>query len=176
MGRALGWMLFAGGLFCAAFFSVEQVNGIAWRAYGFALAVALMGALLLRFTARRAPGLLVLDIQVIRSSLTMLAAKLKNLDAAKRAEVGVAGIRDFIDRHLVPDVHRFLAARETLIFRHGLPTYGRVMDAFAAGERALNRAWSASADGYRDEVDACLDRARDRFAQALQLVEQAEKQ
>jgi hypothetical protein len=175
MIRVAGWILFAGGLLPAAFHAVARIDGVEWEGYGIALAAVLIGALVLRLTARRPAGLLILDVQIIRSSLTMLAAKLKNLDAKKRADIGVFGIHRFIDEHLVGDVDRFLAARETLIWRHGLDTYSRVMDVFAAGERALNRAWSASADGYVDEVEACLDRARDDFARALGLVEEAEK-
>jgi hypothetical protein len=176
MRRIAGWVLFAGGLLPAAFFSVEEVDTVHWQSYWIALLVVLAGALILRLTTRQPAGMLILNMQVIRSSLTMLSAKLKNLDAKKRAELGVFGIHGFIDSHLTYDVGRFLSARETLIWRHGLQVYSRIMDAFATGERALHRAWSASADGYQDEVDACLDRARDGFVRALALVEEVEKQ
>ena len=176
MMRLLGWALFIGGLVPAVFYSVEHAGTVRWESYLFALVAVLVGALILRLTTHHPAGMLIINVQVIRSSLTLLSAKLKKLDTSKRRDIGVAGIHAFIDRHLNGDLERFLAARETLIYRHGLPTYGRVMDAFAAGERALHRAWSASADGYQDEVDACLDRARDDFARALQLVEEAEKQ
>jgi hypothetical protein len=176
MIRLLGWALFVGGLLPAAFYSVDQLDGVVWQSYLKSLLAVLAGALLIRLTTHRPAGLLILNIQIIRSSLTMLSSKLKNLDEAKRAEIGVFGIHEFIDAHLVGDIDRFLTARETLMWRHGLRVYGRVMDAFATGERALNRAWSASADGYQDEVDLCLDRARDHFVQALALVEEAEKQ
>ena len=33
----------------------------------------------------------------------------------------------------------------------GLMTYGNIMSIFSRGERALNRAWSAFADGYEEE-------------------------
>jgi hypothetical protein len=33
------------------------------------------------------------------------------------------------------------------------------MTEFAAGERAVNRSWSAAADGYVDEVAVCLEKA-----------------
>jgi hypothetical protein len=173
--RPAGWILFGAGLAASAFFSVEHREIVNWQHYALGIAAALAGALILRLTTDRSAGLLILDIQIIRSSLTMLSAKLKNLDTTKREQLGMDGLRDFIDRHLTGDRERFLGARETLIFLHGLRTYGQVMDAFAAGERALNRAWSALADGYRDEAHGCLDRARDKFAHALRLVEEAEK-
>jgi hypothetical protein len=44
------------------------------------------------------------------------------------------------------------------------------MSCFAAGERYLNRVWSASADGYVDEVNAYLDKAQAQFAESLDKV------
>jgi len=41
------------------------------------------------------------------------------------------------------------------------------MGYFASGERYLNRVWSASADGYIDEVAAYLDKAQLQFSEAL---------
>jgi len=44
------------------------------------------------------------------------------------------------------------------------------MSCFAAGERYLNRVWSASADGYVDEVNTYLDKAQSQFVESLQKV------
>lgn len=176
MIRGLGATFLVAGLLAAAFFSMARLDGVSWKAFSMGLGAALVGALLVRSTdQQRGGGMLILNIQVIRSSLTMLAAKLKNLGPEKRRQLGVFEIRHFIDRHLMHDLQRFLATRETLIYKHGLADYARVMDAFSAGERALNRAWSASADGYVDEVDICLDQARIRFREALDLVEELER-
>lgn len=41
----------------------------------------------------------------------------------------------------------FVDARPELIGRYGIAGFARIMDAFAAAERTLNRAWSAAADG-----------------------------
>jgi len=46
------------------------------------------------------------------------------------------------------------------------------MSCFAAGERYLNRVWSASADGYIDEVNAYLDKAQAQFADSLEKIRQ----
>jgi hypothetical protein len=46
------------------------------------------------------------------------------------------------------------------------------MSHFAAGERYLNRVWSASADGYIDEVNTYLDKAQEQFVEALAQVHQ----
>jgi len=44
------------------------------------------------------------------------------------------------------------------------------MSHFASGERYLNRVWSASADGYIDEVSAYLEKAKLQFSEALEKV------
>jgi hypothetical protein len=44
------------------------------------------------------------------------------------------------------------------------------MSHFATGERYLNRCWSASTDGYIEEVHTYIGRAREQFQQALELL------
>jgi len=61
---------------------------------------------------------------------------------------------------------------------HGLfftlaPSYADVMSHYAGGERYLNRVWSASADGYVDEVNTYLDRSLEQFRLALDMLTEA---
>lgn len=49
--------------------------------------------------------------------------------------------------------------RQALIDRFGMAAYARVMGPFATTERYLNRAWSASVDGYPEETTTYLHRA-----------------
>ncbi len=44
------------------------------------------------------------------------------------------------------------------------------MSAFAAGERYINRVWSASADSYIDEVMLYLDKAQVQFIEARDIL------
>jgi hypothetical protein len=46
--------------------------------------------------------------------------------------------------------------------------YAELMDRFAAGERQINRAWSAAADGYLDEATRCLSNVPAMLAEAEQ--------
>ena len=63
-----------------------------------------------------------------------------------------------------------------MIDQFGLEAYARVMTRFASAERNINRAWSASADGYRDEVVRCLhDAANLLEAARAELTEAREK-
>jgi hypothetical protein len=59
---------------------------------------------------------------------------------------------------------------------YGLPGFAAVMGPYAGGERYLNRVWSASADGYVDEVEDYLGRALEQFhlaSEALRSLESA---
>jgi hypothetical protein len=62
------------------------------------------------------------------------------------------------------------SARESIAYSYGLAAYADVMSPFAAGERYLNRAWCASADGYVDEIHQYLGAAREQFASSLDKV------
>jgi hypothetical protein len=53
-----------------------------------------------------------------------------------------------------------------MIHVFGMQNYADVMSAFAAGERYINRVWSASTDGYLEEVRLYLEKARNQFVEA----------
>ena len=44
------------------------------------------------------------------------------------------------------------------------------MNEFAAGERYLNRCWSASVDGYIDEIKTYLGKARTQFERTQEIL------
>jgi hypothetical protein len=51
-----------------------------------------------------------------------------------------------------------------MVHLFGLQTYADIMSHFAAGERYINRVWSASADGYDEEAESYLVKASEQFA------------
>ncbi len=57
-----------------------------------------------------------------------------------------------------------------MIPKLGMQRYADIMSPFANGERLLNRAWSASADGYVDEVRSCIAGARAELQKASRLL------
>jgi hypothetical protein len=79
-------------------------------------------------------------------------------------------MRHRIDELFIDDIDKFVDARESIAHRYGLAAYGEVMGSFAAGERYLNRVWSASADGYIDEVNAYLEKTREQFVDSLEKI------
>ena len=50
------------------------------------------------------------------------------------------------------------------------------MSSFAAGERYLNRVWSASTDGYFEEVTTYLSRAYSQFIEVRQKLDEVHEQ
>jgi len=111
------------------------------------------------------------NIQVLRSSLDNIR---RNLDAvcARGDDLPVYEARFEIDRLFREDLSRFAEARESMIHVFGMQNYADVMSNFAAGERYINRVWSASTDGYVDEVRSYLERAREQFIEAQQHFEE----
>ena len=84
-----------------------------------------------------------------------------NDDAARWAEAGPS-IAAILEHRLQPIVEQ----QTLLIGQMGLAAYARLMDRFAAGERKLNRAWSATVDRVPEEVRCCLRDAVDDLAAA----------
>ena len=104
----------------------------------------------------------------LTTSLTRIRENLEALNARKQ-ELPVYEARFEIDRLFRDDLDNFVDARETMIHVFGMKHYAEVMSAFAAGERYINRVWSASTDGYEDEVLKYLQRASDQFREAESL-------
>lgn len=150
VGHVLMWL----GFLAAAFVTTRQLDRVEWAAYVPAAAVGAIGVFILRRTANRAAT----QGHVVKTNLSTLEQSLgrlvKNLEAMNRAKdsIFVYDVHGRIDAELSADLAAFAAARESMIHGIGLQEYANVMDRFARGERAVNRAWSASADGYVDEV------------------------
>ena len=98
----------------------------------------------------------------ILDAVEALRAELPRLpDSPSRFHRTLEVLTDVQER-LVPD---FVAQRPVLTARLGLGGYARLMDHFAAGERQLNRAWSAAADEIEPEVGDCLDHCAELLAE-----------
>jgi hypothetical protein len=91
-----------------------------------------------------------------------------NIEVLEKEKLGLHPneFHDWIDRTFRVDLDTFVEARESIVHMHGLQAYARVMNEFAAGERYLNRVWSASVDGYVDEVLAYVTQACNQFKRA----------
>ena len=167
MMKQLGFALMSLGFLAAAFFTVQHPEKVAWVPWGVATAVTALGAILLRLAQRVSASdaaEMASNIAIIDKNLALLVERISKLNRDKN-ESNVFEYCGRIDDDCIEAINDFVEAREAMIHSYGLATYAKLMDNFALAERSLNRAWCASADGYIDELHACIERA-DRFMQA----------
>ena len=167
--KSIGFIMVAVGFIAAALASVVDENIVRWMWYIPALGVGVVGVVLIRMEHARQSKTehhVAARIETVDSSLERITANIKKLDADKHS-INTYDMRHRIDELFIDDIDQFVEARESIAHRYGLAAYGEVMSTFAAGERYLNRVWSASADGYIDEVNTYLEKAREQFSESL---------
>lgn len=166
--KTLGVILIMSGFVLGAVFAVLQADSVAWPGYVGALVVGFGGVVLFKSAHRAGAS----DAHHVEGNIGTLATALdnicRNLDELVERREGIPPheFRFEIDRHFRNDLTAFAEARESMQHAFGLQAYADIMSAFAAGERYINRVWTASADGYIDEVLSYLEKARRQFAEA----------
>ena len=171
--RALGYSLIVVGFLVGALTAVLEELAVPWRNFTIALLVGVVGIAIVRVSAHRearAEGKLASNMRTLADSMARIVERLGWLDRRKE-EFDPYAIRHQIDQLFPDDLNAFVEARKTIAHVYGLEAYADVMNYFAAGERYLNRMWSASADGYIDEVHAYLGKAHEQFVGALAQVQ-----
>lgn len=88
----------------------------------------------------------------------------------KLGSIGPEALHAEVDAIVSGPVTDFVENRNALTIAHGVAGYAAVMGPFAQGERYLNRAWSASTDGYRDEAVEYVRRAAPVMREARNLL------
>ncbi len=166
--RKIGYLLITGAFLYGAYLLVLDERLVSWPPYLLAFAVGAVGVALVR----RALHLEAhhedrqsASIETLRSSLSRVVEEIERLETEKDT-INVYDLRIRIDERLRADLDTFADAREVLSHLYGLQAYADVMNPFAAGERYLNRVWSASTDGYIDEAHAYITHARDQLVDA----------
>lgn len=151
-----------------AFLASLDPRSVDWMLMAPTLGVGVLGLWLYRKAHHRevrAGTRLAGNIRTLGDSLDNIHRNLEAL-CARGDELPVYEARFEIDRLFREDLDNFASARESMIHVFGMQNYADVMSNFAAGERYVNRVWSASTDGYVDEVRMYLERARDQFREA----------
>ena len=115
------------------------------------------------------------NLKILQTSLKNILNNLEIINGDSHT-LPVYEARFEIDKLLREDLNNFANARESMKHIFGLQQYADLMSAFAAGERYINRVWSASTDGYVDEVRSYLKRATQQFREAQALFAQLQKQ
>lgn len=167
--KYLGYLLITLGFLVGAYLTVTDVESVPWNYFGAALLVGVMGVALVQTSIRsrsRSRETIHSSIRKLDKALVEIVAKATNLDQEKES-INVYDIHTRIDDLFMVDLDIFVENRESIGHAFGLQAYADVMTQFATGERYLNRCWSASTDGYVDEVNTYLTRAQEHFAEAL---------
>jgi hypothetical protein len=186
--RLLGFLLVTVGFIIAALAAVvdqsalkaldettteaAQESPVKWAWYVPALAVGIAGVVIIRTDQARhskTEDHVAANIETIETSLARIASNAEKLNAEK-GSIDTYDMRHKVDELFMDDLETFVDARESIAHRYGLNAYGEIMTSFAAGERYLNRVWSASADGYIDEVNEYVDKAAAQFAESLAII------
>lgn len=166
--RALGLLLTTAGFVAGAFVAVIDPGQIAWGLFAAAVAVGALGVGVMRFATKKATsdeGLVRGRLEDVESSLAEMVVLSKRV-AAEYEPRRVYELPDLLDETFDNLINKFVEAREAIAHRYGVDAYAEVMSDFAAGERYLNRVWSAAAEGYVDEADKYLTEASLAFAAA----------
>ena len=166
--KAIALLLIVASFLVGAFLSSLDPRTVNWTLMVPALMVGVVGLWLHRKAEHgelRGGQRLAVDMEALASSLENICQGLENV-CAQGDKLPVYEARFEIDRLFRDDLNRFVEARESMIHVFGMQNYADVMSNFAAGERYINRVWSASTDGYVDEVRMYLERARAQFAEA----------
>jgi hypothetical protein len=163
--KATALILVFASFLAGAFVSVMDPRQVEWSHLVPLLATGLVGLWMYRkaeHAQTRAGDRLAGNIDTLGRSLDNILANLEVLHA-RGDDLPVYEARFEIDRLFREDLNNFAEARESMIHVFGIQDYADVMSNFAAGERYINRVWSASTDGYVDEVRTYIERARDQF-------------
>jgi hypothetical protein len=167
--KGAGYLLLTIGFLGGAFVSsLTEANEVDWAWFLPAVAVGAVGVALARIATHRESqhaDKLTANIDVLHRSLGSVVENIRKLDAEKES-MNPYDFHGRIDELFPGDLTAFVDARKSIGHVHGLAAYADVMNEFAAGERYLNRVWSASVDGYIDEVRDYTGRARHQFEEA----------
>ena len=167
MGKA-GFLLTTLGFLAGAFLASLDPREIHWIAFVPTLLVGAAGVWLLKKASSahaRSDETLANNRNSIEESLVRIIANLEELESGKES-IPPWELRFEIDHRFRLDLNAFVEARESLTHIYGLQAYADIMSDFAAGERYLNRVWSASADGYVQEAKDYIHRALIQFQHA----------
>ncbi len=166
--KLIGQLMVIAAFLVAAFLTSLDKNLVNWQIYIPAMLVGVIGIIIIRkaeLKEAHSEGVLTTNLSNIEDSLKRIVGNLVELNNRKES-IPPYDMRFEIDKLFRDDLTLFADSRKSLGHRYGLQPYAEVMSAFAAGERYINRIWSASADGYIDEVNAYLTKAQDMFIEA----------
>jgi len=176
--KKFGYFIIAIAFLAGALVAVLDELNVQWSYFSAAFVVGAAGIVLVHLDKRRKSRFgrtLASSMQQTQASLSRIVENITRLNTQKQS-IDPYDIRHRIDELFPEHLRTFVQARDSIARAYGLQVYADVMSCFAAGERYLNRAWSASADGYADEVNTYLDKTRVQFVESLEKIRQLKNQ
>lgn len=166
--KTIGYIMVGLSFLGSAFITSLDSHVVDWHSFLPTLAFGIIGVIIVKKAIRKeahSEGVLTANLGTIEDSISRIVSNLAILKENK-STIPPYEVRFEIDKKFREDLTLFADARKSLGHRYGPQPYAEVMSSFAAGERYLNRVWSASADSYVDEVILYIDRANDQFVDA----------
>lgn len=173
--KNIGYVMLMGGFLVGAYATALDIESTLWTLFVPAAMLAAAGVIVLKRQARgeaKSAEVLSANKAELTGSLGSIVASLDAMIAAGSA-IPVGELRHQIDDRVRDDLRRFAEARESLVHLFSLQTYADIMSEFAAGERYVNRVWSASTDGYDGEARVYLEKAVAQFREASRQLDSA---
>jgi len=165
---AIGQILISIGFLIGAISTSLDSEAVNWMYYAVGFSLGVVGVVLAWMGRRQhatSEDTLTTNLDVIDENLQILAKLARDLDGDKD-NIHVYDMHARIDEIFPLPLDRFVQARESIIHAFSMNDYAELMNHFAAGERGINRVWSASVDGYIDEVKLILPKAAHHFQDA----------
>jgi hypothetical protein len=175
--KKFGYVLIIIGFLAGALFAVLDELSIRWSWFLTALGAGAAGVLLVRLSqlqTSRSQETLTANMASIETALRRIIGNIAQLNTEKQS-IDPYEVRHRIDELFIEDLDIFVQARQSIVQVYGLSVYADVMSCFAAGERYLNRVWSASADGYIDEINVYLEKAQEQFVESMGKIKKLNK-
>ncbi len=173
--KIVGYLLLFAGFLAAAYSTALDTQMTNWTYFIPAAIGAIAGVLAIKRVDRgeaRSEHVLTANRAELGESLSNIIRDLEQINGDSQS-LSANELRDAIDEKLRDDLRRFADARESLIHLYGLQAYADIMSDFAAGERYVNRVWSAAADDYDAEAWTYVGKALTRFKEATGRLEAA---
>lgn len=183
MMKIVGQILMWAGFLSGSLATVYQYKGPTpaetvppvW--FGVSVAIGFAGVVLLwvhRFKNKDDKETSTTEFNSLKDTIASLVASCRELNESQ-TKMAPSEIVAAIDNNTAMDFQTFAENRKVLIPRFGLQVYASVMTQFSAAERAMNRAWSAAADGYLDEVETCLEKSGTHLEETDKLIRELDE-
>jgi len=175
--KTIAYLLVAASFLAGAFLASLDVVHVDWVTFVPVILAGIIGVVLIKrmeSTEAKSSDKLHNNRRVLGESLDNIVKNLEALNGRKDS-VPTYDMRFEIDKLFREDLNNFADARDSMKHIFGLQSFADIMSSFAAGERYINRVWSASTDGYVDEVLMYVEKSLTQFQHAREEFEKASK-